>query len=93
MQPLKVSAGRRPRYPRQVRRTGMHHGRTGPRQTDSYDADLRHLPRRETVLGRRLPYLELAVTIGAFLFVLFVVFGGTQPPQPDVASTSMARTR
>jgi hypothetical protein len=94
MQPLKVAAGRRPRHATHARGYGLHHGRGAVRKSHRCSADPGRLSRpREAVAGKRPPYVELAVTVAAFLFVLFIVFGGASPPEPEVASMGTERLR
>jgi hypothetical protein len=94
MQPLKVAAGRRPRHATHVRGYGLHHCRAAVRKNDRCYVDHGRLSRpRGAVAGKRSPYVELAVTVAAFLFVLFIVCGGASPPEPEVASMGTERPR
>ena len=94
MQPLKVAAARRPRHATHVRGYCLHHGRATVRKNDRGYADHGRLSQlRGAVSGKRPPYVELAVTVAAFLFVLFIVFGGASPPEPEVASMGTERPR
>jgi hypothetical protein len=75
-----------------VRGYGLHHGRAAVRKNDRCYADYGRLSRpRGAVVGKRPPYVELAITVTAFLFVLFIVFGGASPPEPEVASMGTER--
>ena len=94
MQPLKVSARRRPRHSTHVQGFGLQHGRATARQNDRSYGDHGRVSRlREAAATKRPPYIELAVTVAAFLFVLFVVFGGASPPEPEFASMGTMRPR
>jgi hypothetical protein len=87
MQPLKVAAGRRPRHATHVRGYGLHHGRAAVRKNDRCYADHGRLSRpRGAVAGKRPPYVEVAVTVAAFFFVLFIVVGGASRSEPEVVS-------
>jgi hypothetical protein len=94
MQTMKVSAGRRPRHSRELRRSGLYHARASARLNDCCHADFIRLSRPRLAAGaKRPPYVELAVTVAAFLFVLFVAFGGASPTEPDVVLSSILRPR
>ena len=94
MQTMKLSAGRRPRHSREVRRSGLYHGRASARLNDCCHADFIRLSRPRLAAGaKRPPYVELAVTVAAFLFVLFVAFGGASPTEPEVVLSSILRPR
>jgi hypothetical protein len=94
MQLMKLSAGRRPRHSREVRRSGLYRGRAAARLSDCGHADPTRLSRPRLPAGtKRPPYVELAATVAAFLFVLFVVFGGSRPTEPEVVLSSILRPR
>jgi hypothetical protein len=93
MQPLRVPAERRQRLWRDA--PGLHRGgRLVAQPNDRRYPEVVRSPRAGSATDAlRPPYVAIAATAAAFLFLLFIVFGGTRPAEPEVASMGTAQAR